>query len=155
MLSGPDTTKDRVDAYSLFVTTEAHVWSGLLFEAMLTTECTGELAPPLGDLVLLLDNQNVFGRGDLALVLVKDLALLLACPQNSGGNTGSAMGTGELALTLADPQYCGAGGGVGTESWLQPPHSSPQSMTSGADPGGESGQPPKEGRRGANGKTGR
>lgn len=98
MFGGPDTIKDLVDAYGLFVTTEAHVWSGLLFEAMLTTECTGELAPPLGeDLVLLLDNQNAFGRGDLALALVKERVLLLACPQNSGGNTGGAMGTGELA----------------------------------------------------------
>lgn len=98
-MDGPDTTKDLVDAYGLFVTTEAHVWSGLLFEAMLTTECTGERAPPLGEdlVLLLLDNQNAFGRGDLALALVKELVLLLACPQNSGGNTGGAMGTGELA----------------------------------------------------------
>lgn len=106
MFGGPDTIKDLVDAYGLFVTTEAHVWSGLLFEAMLTTECTGELAPPLGeDLVLLLDNQNAFGRGDLALALVKELVLLLACPQNSDGNTGGAMGTGELVLSLAAPQH--------------------------------------------------
>lgn len=106
MFGGPDTTKDFVDAYSLFVTTEAHMWSGL-FEAMLTTECTGEPAPPLGGelVLLLLGSQNVFGRGELALALVKELSLLLTCPQNSGGNTGSAMGTGELALPLADPQH--------------------------------------------------
>lgn len=126
MFGGPDTIKDLVDAYGLFVTTEAHVWSGLLFEAMLTTECTGERAPPLGeDLVLLLDNQNAFGRGDLALALVKELVLLLTCPQNS-------------VVTQVVPWA--------QESWLQPPHSSSQSMTSGPDPGGESGQPPKEGR---------